>query len=245
MLWILEIAILLVIAMVLRHILHMGPDTALKPSTPRFRRPANNPLCSPLVSEIEAHTAILGVLLNDAIDEQNGGNTEIASRILNVFGAERGRLVELVINLQNLSLKYLPTVQYPLDIRGLDSASFHSQPVSDLFRRHSGLEQFVFRSKLRFQLQLRLLRRATALLNEGFEVIKKRAETNGNSPDMALTQFDVYFHDLDLLAKETLVRFSAELACLPESVMEDMAVELSALTSHSPVASPIATLSPR
>ena len=245
MLWILEIAILLVIAMVLRHILHMGPDAALKPLTPRFRRPANNPLCSPLVSEIEAHTAILGVLLNDAIDEQNGGNTEIASRILNVFGAERGRLVELVINLQNLSLKYLPTVQYPLDIRGLDSASFHSQPVSDLFRRHSGLEQFVFRSKLRFQLQLRLLRRATALLNEGFEVIKKRAETNGNSLDMALTQFDVYFHDLDLLAKETLVRFSAELAYLPESVMEDMAVELSALTSHSPVASPIATLSPR
>ena len=245
MLWILELGILLVLAVVLRRTLHMGQNAVHEKANPRFRRPANNPLCSSLLSEIDAHSAILGVVLNDAINELATGSPEIARSMLGIFNSERERLVELIINLQNLSLKYLPTVQYPLDIRGLDSASFHSQPVSDLFRRHSGLEQFVFRSKLRFQLQLRLLRRATALLNEGFEVIKKRAETNGNSLDMALTQFDVYFHDLDLLAKETLVRFSAELACLPESVMEDMAVELSALTSHSPVASPVATLSPR
>src|SRR5215472_13420211 len=106
MVWIIEFGVLAVVAVALRRALHLGKASAAKQAVPRFRRPANNPLCTPLVSEIDAHTSILGVALNDAIDELASGNTENASCMLGVFSSERERLVELVIDLQNLSLKY-------------------------------------------------------------------------------------------------------------------------------------------
>jgi len=240
MLWALEFGVLLVVAVALRRVLHMGQDARPKVTGPRFRRPANNPLCSPLASEVEAHTTILGVLLNDAIDELNSGNSEVALRVLNVFDSERERLVELAINLQNLSLKYLPTVQYPIEMRTLEPESFRSQLVSEFLKRHGTLEQFVFRSKLRFQLRLRLLRRATALLNESFEEIKHDIGTNGTLFDRTLTQLDLYFYDLDLLTKETLLGFSAELASLPDITTDEIATEVTALTSRGAVLSPLA-----
>lgn len=241
MLWIFEIGILLVLAFVLRRILRMGKNTVPEKASPRFRRPANNPLCSPLLSEIDTHTAILGVVLNDAINEQASGNPEIARSMLGVFNSERERLVEMVINLQNLSLKYLPTVQYPVETRTLDPESFRSKPISEFLARHGTLEQFVFRSKLRFQLQLRLLRRMTALLNESFEEVRHRTGMGAEDFPSTLSQLDLYYHDLDLLTKETILGFGEELAALPDAVLEDMAVEISVLTSHNTVLSPLSS----
>ena len=241
MVWIFEIGILTVVAIVLRRVLHMGWDAAPQKAAPRFRRPANNPLCFPLASEIDAHTSILGVALNDAIDELASGNLEIARCMLSVFNSERERLVELVINLQNLSLKYLPTVQYPVEGRTLDPDSFRSAPVTEFLKRHGVMEQFVFRSKLRFQLQLRLLRRATALLNESFEEAIRKPGMGIEAFDKTLAQLDLYFHDLDLLTRETLLGFSAELASLPDNVLEGMITEISALTSRDTVLSPLAS----
>ena len=223
----------------------MGKNKALNEAAPRFRRPANNPLCSSLVSEMDTHSTILGVVLNDAIEELASGNDDIARRMLNVFDTERERLVELIINLQNLSLKYLPTTQYPVETRSLDPVSFRSQPVSEFFTRHGVLDQFVFRAKLRFQLQLRLLRRATVLLNESFEELKLQAETEVLAFGRRLAQMDLYFHDLDLLTKETLLGFSTELASIPEDLLEDMAAEILVLTSRNTVASPLAVTAQR
>lgn len=245
MVWIFEIAVLLVVAVVLRRILRMGKEKASKGVTPRFRRPANNPLCSSLASEIDTHTTILGVVLNDSIEELGSGNDEISRRMLGVFNSERQRLVDLVINLQNLSLKYLPATQYPIEARSLEPVSFRSQPVNEFFNRHGVLEQFVFRAKLRFQLHLRLLRRATVLLNESFEELKLQAETDVQAFRRTLAQLDLYFHDLDLLTKETLLGFSTELASLPENLLDEIAAELLALTSRNTVASPLAIATQR
>lgn len=242
MVWIFEIGVLFVLGVVLRRVLHMGQNsTSSQPAMPRFRRPRNNSVCSPLASEIDAHTTILGVMLNDVVTEQNSGNEEIARTMLGLFDSERERLVELVTSLQNLSLKYLPAVQYSLEPRELDPGAFLSVPVSDFIARHGVLEQFVFRSKLRFQLQMRLLRRATALLNESFEVIRLDLRAGNGLFEGALTQLDLYFHDLDLLTKQTLLEFSAELASLPDTVQEDISVEIFALTSRNSVLSTLTT----
>lgn len=245
MVWIFEFGILAAVAVVLRRALHLGKTSAPRQATPRFRRPANNPLCSPLVSEIDAHTSILGVALNDAIDELASGKADTARCMLGVFSSERERLVDLVIDLQNLSLKYLPTVQDPIEGRTLDPASFRSEPVSEFLKRHNALEQFVFRSKLRFQLQLRLLRRATALLNESIEEIIGNRAKDTVGFDGTLAQLDLYFHDLDLLSKETLLGFSAELASLPDDVLEEVSAEISALTNRNTVLSPLASAARR
>jgi hypothetical protein len=241
MVWVFEFGILAVVAVVLRRALHMGKTSAPREATPRFRRPANNPLCSLLSSEIDTHTSILGVALNDAIDELTAGKTETARLMLGVFNSERERLVELVIDLQNLSLKYLPTVQLPIEGRSLDPGSFRSEPVSEFLRSHNALEQFVFRSKLRFQLQLRLLRRATALLNESIEEAICSSAADIAAFGATLAQLDLYFHDLDLLSKETLLGFSTELASLPGDVLEEVSAEIAALTNRNTVLSPLAS----
>jgi hypothetical protein len=241
MVWIFEIGILAVVAVVLRRALRMGKSRVSQKASPRFRRPTNNPLCLPLVSEIDAHTSILGVVLNDAMDELASGNLEVARSMLSVFNSERERLVELVINLQNLSLKYLPTVQYSVETRSLDPKSFRSQPMTEFLNRHGVLEQFVFRSKLRFQLQLRMLRRATAMLNESFEEAIRKPGMGIEAFNETLGRLDLYFHDLDLLTKETILGFSAELASLPDGVLEDLTAEVSALTRRNTVLSPLAS----
>ncbi len=237
MLWVIEFGSLLVVAFVLRRVLHMGQKAPSQESGPRFRRPRNNPACLPLASEIEAHTAILGVVLNDVIAEQGSGHREACRTMLNLFDSERERLVDLVISVQNLSLKYIPSVQYPLEPRKLDPGAFLSKPVSEFIAGHVMLEEFVFRSKLRFQLHLRLLRRASALLNESFEVIRHDLSADSILFDCALPQIDVLFHDLDRLTKETLLGFSAELAGLPDQEKKAMVAEVSVLTSRNSVLS--------
>jgi hypothetical protein len=235
MVWLVEAGILLVVAVVLRRALHLGRRSDTKSFAPNHPKPYVHPLCSPLASEVEAHATILGVLLNDVIEEQNSGKATVARETLALFDSEWNRLVKLTENLQELSLRYLPTVQYPIDARSLDARSFQSQPLSEFIRRNGDLDEFVFRSKLRFQLQVRLLARATALLNESFEELRHDAEQSPRVFDWALSQIDLHFHDLDRLAKETLLGFNEELGCIPDEAREELVGELSALTTHQSV----------
>ena len=245
MVWVLETGVLLVVAVVLRRLLHLGHRSAPKGAAPNNRNSYISPLCSPLASDIEAHTAILGVVLNDIIEEQNSGHASIARETLALFDGEWSRLVKLVENLQGLSLRYLPAVQYPIDARNLDARSFRSQPLSEFIRRNGDLSQFVFRSRLRFQLQMRLLGRATALLDESFEELRHDAEQSPRLFDWALSQIDLHFHDLDRLTKETLLGFNEELGCLPDAALGDLVTELATLTTGQDVSRPLASTARR
>lgn len=232
MIWFLETGILLVVAVVLRRVLHMGDESVAHVPTPRSRMTKSSPLYRSIASEIDAHIAILGVLLNDAIEERNSGRYSIARRILTLFESDWSRLVALIANVQNISLKYLPMVQSPLSPRNLNARAFRSGPMSEFFKRHGILDQFVFRSKIRFQLHMRLLRKATTVLNEDFAEAKSNGNRDSELLAWTLTQLDLYFHDLDLLSKETLLGFQAELASLPEIALLEIAAEVSALTRN-------------
>lgn len=233
MIWIVEASILLVVAVVLRRVLRMGRDSVAQSASLRRRKSNVRPLYTPIASEIEAHTTILGVLLNDAIEEQNAGRADLASRVINLFDNEWVRLVNLILNLQNLSLKYLPTAESSIAPRTINASSFRSQPMNEFLRRHGVLDQFVFRSKLRFQLHLRLLQRATAVLNEDFDEAKRNADVGtGKVFSWTLAQLDLYFHDLDLLTKETLLGLHTELASLPDAALQEITAELLVLTRN-------------
>ncbi len=237
MIWVLESGILVVVAVLLRRMLHMGRDSApQRAPLHRLKRNAS-PVYGSIASEIEAHTTILGVLLNDTIEEQDSGDPAIARRMLGLFGSEWERAVELILNLQDISLKYFPMVQSPIESRNLDARLFQSQAMREFLSRLGVLDQFVFRSKLRFQLHLRLLHRATTLLNENFAEAKSDAGRTSRFFAWTLTQADLYFHDLDLLAKETLLGFNAELAYLPDAALKEIAAELAVLTRNSVLSS--------
>lgn len=220
------------VALGLRRVLHMGCHDISTDALARRRTPQVEPVYRPVASEIEARSTILAVSLNDAFEEQKAGEFEAACCMVSLFASEWDRLTGLVQDLQQLALKYLPAVDLPVPARNLDAGHFRSGTMIEFVRFHGFVDQFVFRPKLRFQLHLRLQRQAIAMLSEEFHRTCSRTDGDGELLGYTLTQLDLYFHDLDRLAKETLLALRAELSCLPGYVLADVNVEIQDLINH-------------
>lgn len=233
MIWLYEGGILIVVALVLRRVLRMGKPKVSTDALASRRAPHIEPFYKRAASEVEAHSTILAVALNDAFEESKAGHADAAWCMVGIFADEWNRLTALVDALRQLSLRYLPVVDLPVPVRTLDAECFRSGTMIEFVRFNGFVDQFVFRPKLRFQLGLRLHGRAITMLSEEFHHM--RAETEGNNEFLALTltQFDLYFHDLDRLAKETLLAFRAELACLPGHALPEIGAEFEELVSAS------------
>jgi len=231
MIWLWEGGILLVVALVLRRGLRMSHPKVVSSALTNRRTPQIEPAYQQAASEIEAHSTILAVSLNDAFEESKAGRSEAAWCLVNIFASEWNRLTGLVESLQQLSLRYLPVVDLPVPVRNLDAECFRSETMIEFVRFNGFVDQFVFRPKLRFQLHLRLQRRAIAMLSEELHRTRHETEESHEFLLQALTQFDLYFHDLDRLAKETLLAFRAELSCLPGHALAEIEAELEELVS--------------
>jgi hypothetical protein len=242
MIWLWEGGTLLVVALVLRRVLRMGRYGVPVDALTRRRTPQVEPVYRPVASEIEAYSTILAVSLNDAFEESKAGRSEAAWCMVGMFASEWNRLTDLVQAMQQLALRYLPVVDLPVPVRNLDPNRFRSGTMIEFVRFHGFLDQFVFRPKLRFQLHLRLQRRAIAMLGEEFQRTRSKTDEDGERLGYALTLIDLYFHDLDLLAKEALLAFRAELSCLPGHALADIDAEIQDLLSHG-VLKPLAPVS--
>ncbi len=99
----------------------------------------------------------------------------------------------------------------------------------DYVRMHELLDQLVFSSSRRYQLQLRLLRRAAEIVTGEFRRTYRQAERADERPAEVWSQIDLYFHDFDLIAKEAVLAFRALLASLPLSDLPRFSVDLNAL----------------
>ena len=222
----------MVVGLALRRVLRMGSYGVSTDALTRRRTPQVEPVYRPVASEIEAYSTILAVSLNDAFEESKAGHAEAAGCMVGMFASEWNRLTDLVEAMQQLALRYLPVVDLPVPVRNLDPNRFRSGTMIEFVRFHGFLDQFVFRPKLRFQLQLRLQRRAIAMLGEEFQRTRSKMDQDSERLGYALTQIDLYFHDLDLLAKETLLAFRAELSCLPGHDLAAIDAEIQDLLSQ-------------
>jgi len=99
----------------------------------------------------------------------------------------------------------------------------------DYVRMHELLDQLVFSSQRRYQLQLRLLRRAVEIVTGEFRRTYRLAERFDHTSAEVWTQIDLDFHDFDLIVKEAVLAFRALLASLPPSALPRLAVDLNAL----------------
>src|SRR5208337_4427861 len=106
---------------------------------------------------------------------------------------------------------------------------FKSRPVIDNVGLYEFLDQVLFRSKHRFSLQLRLLLRSTAVLSKEFRRACREGERTLDSSEELWTRLDYYFHDFDLIAKETLLAFRTLLACQPPEGLQELALDLQTL----------------
>jgi hypothetical protein len=179
--------------------------------------------------EVEARIAMLGISLNDAFEERSAGRHDMAWRMVRLSASEWDGIEKIVAGLLNTLTNHLANAQVVVTSRSIHAHRFKSRTMVDYVRMHELVDQLVFSSRRRYQLQLRLLRRAAEIVTGEFHFTYRRAERTGDqSPDI-WNQIDLSFHDFDLIAKEAVLAFRALLACLPPSVLPKLSLDLNAL----------------
>jgi hypothetical protein len=183
-------------------------------------------LYRPIALEIDTLETILGISLNDAMEERDYGRREIAWRLVGLAACEWDQLGGIVVGLLNTMSAYMPIARVVLPVRGVVASRFKSRLIVDYIRAHELLDQLIFRHKLRFQLQIRVLRRAAETLTAEFHGTYEQARRTYSASPQLWSQLDLYLHDFDLVAKETTLAFRMFLCSLPDSALTRLAAEL-------------------
>ena len=181
--------------------------------------------------EIETQASILGVSLNDAMEQRDSGRQEIAWRLVGLVECEWHRLAQTVTGLLMALTKYMPAARVLLPVRNIAAHHFKSPAMVDYARIHEVFDQFVFRYKARFSLHIRVLRHAVESLTSEFARVYRRGLHAADSPNRVWNRVDLCFHDFDLITKEVLLAFRAFLACLPDGELQQLTADLNALVA--------------
>jgi hypothetical protein len=230
--WVVGGVVLFVLGMLLRWILRLD-----QPAAPRVRgfvalSADREAIFQPIALEMETQAAILGISLNDAINERDGGQPEIAWRLVRLAASEWDRLAEILKLLSKVMAEHVTHARVVIPARSVTPHHFKSRVMVDYLRMHELLDQLVFRSKLRFQLHVRMLRRAADTLSTEFRRAYRYADRTGDRSPELWNRLDFYFHDFDLITKEALLAFRTLLSCLPHSDLAGLAADLKPLLRH-------------
>ncbi len=224
--WLAGGLILAALGLVLRRVLRM--DSPVRPRVGGLV-PLSEELHAiyhPVAQEVEAHAAILGITLNDAFGEREANQHEMAWHVVCLAMGEWDRLSGLVLGLQNTLVKYLPTTNVVVPVRRVSAGNFKSQALIEYVGLYEFLDQVVFSSKRRFSLQLRVLFRTSILLSKEFRRTCLEGERTYDLSSEVWNRLDFYFHDFDLIAKETLLAFRSFLACQSANGIRELSRDL-------------------
>lgn len=184
---------------------------------------------APVAQELEAHAAILGITLNEAFNERSADRREMAWHVVHLAMGEWERLAELLLGLQGVLSKFLPATTGIVPVRRVVSNHFKSRAVMENAGLYEFLDRVLFSSKHRFALQLRLLWRAVGVLTQEFRSVCREGERTLDVSDELWARLDYYFHDFDLIAKQTLLAFRILLACQSPEQAPELAMDLQTL----------------
>ena len=223
MVWLLAFMMLLVLGVLLRRLLGLAPagQDGRTPLDGHRQR-----LCHTIVLELEAQCAMLAVSLNEAMEERELGNFDNARNFLHLTASEWERLAKLLTFLLQVTGDYLPLARVAVPSRTMAAAHFRSESMIEYLRLHEWVDQFLFRNKLRFNLQVRILRRAVETLTDDFRQAQPRAYSAVEDLSAAWNRLDRDLHDLDLISKEILLTLRSFLACLPDGAARQFGAEL-------------------
>lgn len=194
---------------------------------------ARERICWVIGQELESRTAILAVSLNDAIDEMVSGHAENAWKLLHLTTAEWDRVAEMLTLLLRVIVNYLPLARVVTPARSLVPRYFRSGIMVEYVRLHDWVDQFLFRARLRFNLQVRILRHGVDSLTNDFRRAQPRATPAPESSSGLCARLDCDFHDFDLIMKGSLLALRSFVAWLPDSAVPDFATELQPILEHS------------
>ncbi len=205
----LGVATLAAVAIILRRALRLGtapPSSSQKHGLLSAERES---LYRPVTLEVDIRSSVLAIALNDALEEHEAGHDDSAWRLLDLATGEWLGLEKLNAELHGLMARYLPAIESIVPLKHLGERNFRAAVMSDFVRWHGILDQFVFPSRLRFQLHLRVLRHATDVLMEEIRDPWLLPKRNAASFVNAWKHYELMFHDYDLVMKETLLGFRA------------------------------------
>jgi hypothetical protein len=227
--WFAGILILTGVGFLLRRLLWVDSPAQRAPAGLAPLGPECQAVYDGFAPEVEARTAMLGISLNDAFEERSAGRHDMAWRMIRLSASEWDGMAKIVAGLLDALAKHLPDAQVVVTPRSIHAHRFKSRTMVDYVRMHELLDQLVFSSRRRYQLQLHLLRRAAEIVTGEFRHTCRHAERTGDQSLEVWNQIDLNFHDFDLIAKEALLAFRALLACLPLAVLPKFSAELNAL----------------
>lgn len=230
--WALAGLTLVIVAMVCRRALHLDrPAVSPLPSL-RLRR-RREQVYQPVALEVETQTVIVAISLNEALGEHEQGNLENAWQLAGLAQCQWSRLAENVTTLLNAIDVNISSARSVLRVHNVDPHRFRSRSMTEFTRLRDALNQFIFRSKIRYQVNIRVLRRAVESLTSEFERTCHLIEKSpGNSSD-CWAELDPAFHDFDLVIKEALLSFRIFLVALPDSALDEFTRDLNAIVSRS------------
>ena len=230
--WVLGGLLLVAVGAVLRRALRMGRSAPQRTPGTGPLGPELQAVYDPIAQEVETHSTILGISLNDAFEERDACRPDMAWRMVQLSAGEWSRLAEIVKALLNTLTKHLTDCPAIVPARRIGADHFRSRLMTDNLRVYELLDRLVFHSQQRFQLRLRLLRRAVESLTKEFRHTYRYMEkTQDHSPEI-WARYDLCFHDFDLIAKETLLAFRNLLACMPSEELGDLRGDLQGLVQR-------------
>jgi hypothetical protein len=227
--WVAGVLILGLVAFLLRRVLWAKLPQQPAPSGLQPLGSEPRAVYDGFAPEIEARIAMLGISLNDAFEERDAGRRDMAWRMVHLSASEWYGMEKIITGLLHTLTKHLPEAQFVVTPRSIHAHRFLSKPMVDYVRMHELLDQLVFSSQRRYQLQLRLLRRAVEIVTGEFRRTYRQAERLDDVSAEAWSQIDLDFHDFDLIVKEAVLAFRALLASLPPSTLPKLALDLNAL----------------
>jgi len=221
------------VAVVMRRLLGLGPPKKAVTRGGARLDAESHAIYESISHEIEAHTTILGITLDDAFGERDARRDEMAWHVVRLALGEWLRLFEVLSGLHNVLGKFLPSTSGIVPARRVAVGHFKSRAVIDNVRLYEFLDQVLFSSKRRFALQLRLLSRAAALLTKEFKHACREGERTLDASNELWSRMDFNFHDFDLIAKETLLALRTLLACQSPEGAPQLILELQVLLERS------------
>jgi hypothetical protein len=230
--WALAGITLVIVGIVSRRLLQMDqPAAPCRDST--FLSAECEKIYRPVALELQTQAAILGISLNEALAEREHGSAYNAVRLVQLAASQWDRLSEMIGILLKVIDQNISTARSVVPLRNLDPHRFRSKPMLEFVRMRNTLDQLIFRTKVRYQVQIRVLRQAVEVLNADFRRTCGAMEMAPEHSFELWASLDPTFHDFDLLMKESLLCFRSFLAALPAAAVDDFAGDLSLLTSRS------------